>query len=140
MTTGTDPLLLTGGQVLLYARDPARLAAFYGGLGFSERFNRQGEDWTIVEVSLGGFSLGLLSRDYQGKLSGVLPQDGPPQGEVLLWCQDAAAAYHLALSLGAEDIRAPFDLDGRMTVSQVSDPEGNRVKFISPLLAEDLRK
>lgn len=130
---------LTGAQVNLYADDPVALAAFYQGLGMSPgyRYPPQGPAH-IVELKVGGFTLGLLSRQAMTDIAGLpSPRCAGAQAEIVLWCDDAARAHAAALAAGAPALTGCAVYNDRLVGGWLLDPEGNRVKLVSLLTAEE---
>ena len=128
---------LTGAQTNLYADDPEGLARFYAGLGLTERFRHPVEGAPhIVELEVGGFTLGLLDRRTVEALTPLRCPKGPPQAEIVLWCDDAAAAHAAAVAGGAAALTMPRAYNDRLVGGWIADPEGNRIKFVSHLRPE----
>lgn len=124
----------THAQVNLYADDPDALAAFYAGLGLAERFRYPATGPADhVELAVGGLTLGLTRRTALSSLAGLSALSGPPGGEVVLWGEDCGALYAQALALGAVAEAPPRDFQGRLRAAWVRDPQGHRVKLVSPL-------
>jgi predicted enzyme related to lactoylglutathione lyase len=124
--------LAANAQVNIYSDDPESLAAFYGALGLSEkfRFPTTGKP-DQIELSVGSLTLGFTSRAALEKLAGLRTDPGPPQSEVVLWCEDAVALYARTLELGAHPVAAPRVFNGRLQCAWIEDPERNRVKLVS---------
>lgn len=128
---------LTGAQTNLYADDPGSLARFYAGLGLIERFRYPTEGAPhVVELAIGGFTLGLMDRAIVEQLTPLACPRGAPQSELVLWCDDAAEAHAAAVAAGAPSLSAPAIYSGRLLAGWIADPEGNRIKFVSPLRKE----
>jgi len=129
---GPIAMPLTGAQTNLYADDPQALAVFYAGLGLTERFRFPAEGAPhLVEMAIGGFTLGLLDRRVVESVTPLACPKGPPQAELVLWCDDAAATHAAAVADGAPALTLPATYANRLTAAWIADPEGNRVKLVS---------
>ena len=131
----TSHKLFTGSQVNLYADDVQRLTEFYERLGFVEsyRYAPRGEPWH-VEVSGAGLTLGVASITAAREEHQLEVSQAAAAMELVLWCEDADAAYTLALNAGAAPVRPPHDFqDGRLRVGWVTDPVGNPIELVQRL-------
>lgn len=123
---------VSSAQTNLYAEMPERLAAFYSGLGMTETFRFPAAGFPEhIEVTVSGFTLGLTSKEAMLRLAGLQVGSGPPQSEVVLWCEDVENQFARAQELGGRPVRSPQVFNDRILAAWVEDPEGNRVKLVS---------
>jgi lactoylglutathione lyase len=123
---------VSGAQTNIYAEEPERLAAFYIGLGMAERFRYPAAGKPEhIELAVGGFTLGLTSRETMHRLAGVPVTAGPPQSELVLWCANVAGQFSRSLELSGRQVAPPQVFNNRILAAWVEDPEGNRVKLVS---------
>lgn len=123
-------------QVNVYVRDLAASLRFYGEvLGLPETFRtpKQGPP-DHVELRLLDLALGLATRDAVRRDHGLTSGEGPPRGDLVLWVDDADAAYAYLTKHGARSLREPHNFgNGAYTLrsGRVADPDGNPVQVTS---------
>lgn len=121
----TDP------QVILFVADCERAAAFYSHFGFRETFRTTPDAPVKVEMTLGGFGLGLALPEPAAESHGIDPVTTGHRACITLWTEDVDGAYRMALDAGATDHAAPHAfLDGRLRVAFVEDPDGHPVQLV----------
>lgn len=124
----TDP------QVILFVKDCERAAAFYALFGFHETFRAPSGNPVKIELTLGGFGLGLALPGPAAQSHGIDPIAEGHRACVTLWTDDIDGAYALALEGGAEDNAGPHPfLDGRLRIAMVEDPDGLPVQLVQRL-------
>lgn len=125
----------TNPQVNLYAEDVERSVRFYRDLlGFTETFRtpQQGTP-AHVELRLDGLTLGLASIDSLRAVHGVNVSIGPgPRAELVLWTDDADAAFAAMTAKGAAVLSPPHDfLSASLRAAWIADPDGNPVQLVT---------
>lgn len=121
----TDP------QVILFVADCERAAAFYRHFGFRETFRTSPDSPVKIEMTLGGFGLGLALPEPAAESHGIDPVASGHRACITLWTDDVGGAYRMALRAGAGDHAAPHEfLDGRLRVAFVEDPDGHPVQLV----------
>ena len=122
-------------QVILFVVDCERASRFYRRFGFAETFRTPMNRPVKVELSLGGFNLGLALPEPAAVSHGLDPVTVGHRACVTLWTDDVQAAYAMALESGARDNRGPHPfLDGQLLVAFVEDPDGHPVQFVQRLV------
>ncbi len=115
-------------SINLYTRDVSRLAGFYEALGFDETFRTPEKGEPVhVEVTLGGFTIGISSVEAAIDDHGLSPELGGRPIEIVLWTDDVAAAYRSLMAAGAPSLSAPHDFLDHLRAAWVADPDGNPV-------------
>jgi catechol 2,3-dioxygenase-like lactoylglutathione lyase family enzyme len=120
-------------QVNLFCADVDACLAFYSRLGLAEAFRAPATGpIEHVEVEAAGIRIGLTSAQVANALVGLgVDPDSSPSTELVLWCEDADAFYHQAMTAGATSVVAPMDSpDGRLHYAWVRDPDGHQLKFV----------
>jgi catechol 2,3-dioxygenase-like lactoylglutathione lyase family enzyme len=121
-------------QVNIYSADVLRLVEFYRGLGFEETFRTPREGSPIhVELELDGFKVGIAAVTSAVADHGLeLDLSEPGRGmEIVLWTEDADAAYARLTTAGAPALSEPHDwLGGSLRVAWVADPDGNPIELV----------
>lgn len=118
-------------QAILFVADCERAAAFYAAFGFQETFRGPATDPVKIELTLGGFCLGLALAGPAAESHGLTPVISGHRACITLWTDDVDAAHALALEAGAVDLRRPHPfLDGRLRVAFVEDPDGHPVQLV----------
>ena len=114
----------------LFTRDVLRLVRFYEELGFRETY-RYPEKGTPdhVEVDLEGFTIGISGVDAAVAVHGLAPDLGGRPVYILLWTDDADAAYARVTAGGAPSLRAPRDFRSDLRTAWVADPDGNPINL-----------
>jgi catechol 2,3-dioxygenase-like lactoylglutathione lyase family enzyme len=121
-------------QVNLYASDVLRSVDFYRSLGFEETFRTPRDGMPIhVELVLDGFTLGVASVG-SAQTHHALDVDLPRRGrgmELVIWTDDADAAFARLVELGATALSKPHDwLDATLRVAWVGDLDGNPIQLV----------
>lgn len=125
---------ISGAQVNVYADDPEMLPAFYEKLDLIEKFRIPATgNPDQVELPAGNIRLGFARKETLRRLAGLPVEFGPSTTEVVLWCNNSADLYARTLNLGATSVAPPKIFNARICASWVSDPEGNRLKLVSPV-------
>jgi lactoylglutathione lyase len=119
---------------VLYARDVERVAAFYAGLGFEERFRLPDETGAAGFVSLrrGSADLGVTTEAAPRRLAGVEPGPGP-RHELFVYVDDVDATWARLRDAGTKTLREPRDMPWGERIAFVRDPEGNVVTLASAI-------
>ena len=90
-------------QVILFSDDLPRAAAFYEGLGFVETFRTPVEGEPIhVDLALDGYKIGIAAGDSTRDDHGLDPITTSQRAAVILWTDDAAAAFAQLTSAGCD--------------------------------------
>jgi len=131
-------------QVNFYVEDIDAVAGFYRDLlGFAETFRtpRQGRP-VHVELRLDGFTLGLATIESLRNVHGVTAGTdvstgvgtgvgtGSPRAEVVVWTDDADAAFAFLQAKGVRVLSLPHDFLASLRAAWVADPEGNPVQIV----------
>jgi glyoxylase I family protein len=121
-------------QVVLFSENVTRAAAFYEKLGFTETFRVpvQGEP-IHVDLSLDGYKIGVASVASTRDDHGLDPVPEGQRAAVILWSDDAAAAYEHVVGLGAPAIRGPHVWLDRLLIAWIADPDGNPIQIVQAL-------
>jgi predicted enzyme related to lactoylglutathione lyase len=123
---------LTGYQVNLYADDVETAIAFYKALAFDEKYRYPATRYTGARRGSERWSHDwrLLHRRCSRRHGFDVSRDGSSV-EIVLWCDDADAAYAQALAAGATVLREPYDFqNGRLHVARVFDLLGYRLVLV----------
>lgn len=75
-------------QVILFLSDPERSTRFYGAFGFHETFRTFVESPGKIELSLGGFMLGLSTADSAREHHRLEPVTAGHRACITLWTDD----------------------------------------------------
>lgn len=120
-------------QVNIYSENVGRSVDFYRGFGFSETFRtpREGEP-LHVELALDGFKVGIASVSSAVVDHGLeLDLSQPGRGmEIVLWTEDADAAFASLVGAGARPLSEPHDWLESLRVAWVADPDGNPIELV----------
>lgn len=123
-------------QVILFVADCERAGRFYESFGFAETFRTPTDRPVKVELSLGGFNLGLALPEPAAVSHGLDPVTVGHRACITLWTDDVEGAYALALQNGARDNREPHPfLDGQLFVALVEDLDGHPIQFVQRVAA-----
>ncbi len=117
-------------QVILFVGDCERAARFYAGLGFRETFRSSPTDPVKVEMTLGGFMLGLALPGPAAQSHGLTPVTEGDRACVTLWTDDVDAAFAHAVALGGIPRRTPHAFRETLRVAFVNDPDGHPVQLV----------
>ena len=118
--------------ITIYSHDVARLAGFYEGLGFEERFRTPSQGPPVhVEVSLGGLRIGIASVDAAIAHHDLKPDLGGRPVEIVLWTDDTDRDYARLTTDGATPLSPPHTfLEGALRAAWVADPDGNPIQLV----------
>jgi glyoxylase I family protein len=121
-------------QVVLFSENPERAAAFYSNLGFTETFRVPTEGEPIhVDLTLDGYKIGIASVASTREDHGLDPVPKGQRAAVILWTDDAAAAFATLTANGVPGLVAPHEWLGRLRLAWVSDPDGNPIQIVQSL-------
>jgi lactoylglutathione lyase len=121
------------GFVNLYTSDIEASLRFYRDLlGLRETF-RTPKDGTPehVELTLGGFSIGLGSVEAAKRVHGVDASPGSPAMVVVIWTDDVDRAFDDLTSAGTPIVQAPHDTANSNRSALLRDPDGNLVEIVA---------
>ena len=118
-------------QVVLFSRDLSRAAGFYESLGFEEVFRTPSEGTPIhIDLVLDGYRIGLASEASTRNDHGLEPIVEGQRAAVILWTDDAPAAYSRLHEAGATPVKAPEPWLGRLLIAWVQDPDGHLIQVV----------
>ena len=121
--------------VNLYSRDIEAGLRFYRDLlGFRETFRTPTEGVPEhVELTLDGFGLGLGTVEAARRVHGVEAAPGSPAMVVVVWTDDADAAFERLTSQGAPVVQPPHDTGNDNRNALLRDPDGNLVEIVAKI-------
>jgi lactoylglutathione lyase len=117
----------------LYTNDIEAGLRFYRDLlGFTETF-RTPRDGTPehVELKLDGFMIGLGTVDAARRVHGVEATPGSPAMVLVLWTDDADAAYQELTAAGVPAVQPPHGTGNNNRNALLRDPDGNLVEIVA---------
>ena len=117
----------------LYTNDIEAGLRFYRDLlGFTETF-RTPRDGTPehVELKLDGFLIGLGTVEAARRVHGVEATPGSPAMVLVLWTDDADAAYQELTAAGVPAVQPPHDTGNNNRNALLRDPDGNLVEIVA---------
>jgi lactoylglutathione lyase len=117
----------------LYTNDIEAGLRFYRDLlGFTETF-RIPRDGTPehVELKLDGFMIGLGTAEAARRVHGVEAAPGSPAMVLVLWTDDADAAYQQLTAAGVPAVQPPHDTGNSNRNALLRDPDGNLVEIVA---------
>jgi len=117
----------------LYTNDIEAGLRFYRDLlGFTETF-RTPRDGTPehAELKLDGFMIGLGTVDAARRVHGVEATPGSPAMVLVLWTDDADAAYQELTAAGVPAVQPPHDTGNNNRNALLRDPDGNLVEIVA---------
>ncbi|PSL01799.1 glyoxalase/bleomycin resistance protein/dioxygenase superfamily protein [Haloactinopolyspora alba] len=118
-------------QVILFVADCEAAARFYSLFGFEETFRSSPQAPVKIEMTLGGFGLGLALPGPAADSHGIVPVTSGHRACITLWTDDVEGAYAVALREGAADHTGPHPfLDGKLRVAFVEDPDGHPIQLV----------
>ena len=121
-------------QIVLFSRDVERLAAFYEGLGFVERFRVPSTGVPIhVDVALDDYLIGIASIDSTRDDHGLGPVAEGQRAAVVLWTDDTKAAFQDLVERGCPELQPPHVWLGRLLIAWVADPDGHPIQIVQNL-------
>jgi lactoylglutathione lyase len=125
--------VITSGLVNLYTRDIDASVEFYRDvLGLRETF-RTPTDGTPehVEMTAGGFTVGLGTVEAAKRVHGVDSTPGAPAMVVVFWTEDVDTTYAKLVAAGAKKVTEPHDAGNSNRNALVCDPDGNLVELVA---------
>ncbi len=135
MTTGPDTLggVFSTPLVNLYTNDIEAGLCFYRDLlGFEETFRTPREGTPEhVELRLDGFLIGLGTVEAARRVHGVEATPGSPAMVLVVWTDDADAAYQRLMAAGVPSIQPPHDTGNSNRNALLRDPDGNLVEIVA---------
>ena len=117
----------------LYTNDIEAGLRFYRDLlGFTETFRtpRDGPP-EHVELKLDGFMIGLGTAEAARRVHGVEAAPGSPAMVLVLWTDDADAAYQQLTAAGVPAVQPPHDTGNSNRNTLLRDPDGNLVEIVA---------
>jgi lactoylglutathione lyase len=119
--------------VNLYTSDIEAGLRFYRDLlGFEETFRTPTEGVPEhVELTLGGFGLGLGTVEAARRVHGVETAPGSPAMVLVVWTDDVDAAFARLVTAGTPVVQAPHDTGSRNRNALLRDPDGNLVEIVA---------
>jgi catechol 2,3-dioxygenase-like lactoylglutathione lyase family enzyme len=127
----TAPTTFRDPAINIYSHDVMRLVEFYTSLGFRETFRTPDEGSPVhVEVTLGGFTIGIASVEAAIADHGLRPDLGGRPIEIVLWTDSADRDYARVTAAGALSLSSPHDILAHLHVAWVTDPDGNPIQLV----------
>jgi lactoylglutathione lyase len=125
--------MFTTGFVNLYTRDIEAGVRFYRDLlGFTETFRTPTHGTPEhVELSLGGFGIGLGTVEAAMRVHGVDADPGHPVMALVLWTDDIDAAFGRLVAAGTPVVQAPHETGNDNRNALLRDPDGNLVEIVA---------
>jgi len=121
-------------QVVLFSANLPRAVEFYRQLGFTEAFRTPPTGDPIhVDLILDGYRIGIASVESTRNDHGLDPVAEGQRAAVILWTDDATAAYQELVTRGAVPLKAPYEWLGRLLIAWTADPDGNPVQLVQAL-------
>ncbi|WP_084125880.1 glyoxalase/bleomycin resistance/extradiol dioxygenase family protein [Demequina sp. NBRC 110054] len=117
-------------QVILFVGDCERASRFYTALGFRETFRSSPTEPVKVEMTLGGFVLGLALPGPAAESHGLTPVTEGDRACITLWTDDVEAAFAHAVASGGTSRRARHTFRETLLVAFVTDPDGHPVQLV----------
>lgn len=127
--------MVKSGLVNLYTEDIEAGVRFYRDLlGMQETFRtpRAGVS-EHVEMSAGGFVVGLGTVEAAKRVHGVDAMPGSPAMAIVLWTDDVDATFARLVEAGVPVVNGPHDVGNSNRTAQVRDPDGNLVEIVSKI-------
>jgi lactoylglutathione lyase len=135
MTAGPDTLggVFSTPLVNLYTNDIEAGLRFYRDLlGFEETFRAPREGTPEhVELRLDGFLIGLGTVEAARRVHGVEATPGRPAMVLVVWTDDADAAYQRLMAAGVPSVQPPHDTGNSNRNALLRDPDGNLVEIVA---------
>ncbi|HET6532144.1 MAG TPA: VOC family protein [Actinoplanes sp.] len=119
--------------VNLYTNDIEGGLRFYRDLlGFEETFRAPAEGVPEhVELRLNGFTIGLGTVEAANRAHGVAAAPGSPAMAIVVWTDDADAAYGALVAAGVPSVQPPHDTGNNNRNALLRDPDGNLVEIVA---------
>jgi len=135
VTAGPDTLgrVFSTPMANLYTNDIEAGLHFYRDLlGFTETFRTPGDGPPEhVELELDGFMIGLGTVEAARRVHGVEAAPGSPAMVLVLWTDDADAAYQELTAAGVPAVQPPHDTGNNNRNALLRDPDGNLVEIVA---------
>ncbi|MGI8645846.1 MAG: VOC family protein [Nocardioides sp.] len=123
--------MFSGLQINFYVTDVERAVAFYTAIGAFESFRTPRDGTPLhVEVKLAGVTVGLASVAAARDIHGLDVSADAAGAELVLWTDDADAAYAVLVAAGGTTMKAPHDMPNGLRGAWVADPDGNPVEVV----------
>jgi lactoylglutathione lyase len=121
------------GFVNLYTRDIEAGLRFYRDLlGFRETFRTPKEGAPEhVELTLGGFGVGLGTVEAAKRVHGVDASPGTPAMALVVWTDSVDRAFERLVAAGVTAVQPPHDTGNNNRNALLRDPDGNLVEIVS---------
>jgi lactoylglutathione lyase len=125
--------MITSGLVNLYTSDIAASVEFYRDLlGLPETFRTPSDGVPEhVEMTAGGFTVGLGTVEAAKRVHGVDSTPGAPAMAVVFWTEDVDATYGKLVAAGVRAVKEPHDAGNNNRNAVVRDPDGNLVELVA---------
>ncbi|HLN76598.1 MAG TPA: VOC family protein [Nocardioidaceae bacterium] len=125
--------MITSGLVNLYTRDIDASVEFYRDLlGLRETFRTPTAGTPEhVEMTAGGFTVGLGTVEAAKRVHGVDSTPGAPAMVVVFWTEDVDTTYAKLVAAGARKVTEPHDAGNNNRNAVVRDPDGNLVELVA---------
>lgn len=125
--------MFTTAFVNLYTADIEAGLRFYRDLlGFAETFRTPTEGVPEhVELTLGGFRIGLGSVEAARRVHGVDASPGSPAMVLVVWTDDVDQAVDELVAAGTPLVHAPHDTGNNNRNALLRDPDGNLVEIVA---------
>ena len=119
--------------VNLYSRDvPAGVHFYRDLLGFKESFRTPKEGTPVhVELTLGGFGIGLSAVEAAKRVHGVDASPGAPSMAVTVWTHDVDQAFRMLTTAGVPVVQPPHNSSNNNRAALLRDPDGNLVEIVA---------
>lgn len=119
--------------VNLYSRDVEAGLRFYRDLlGFKETFRTPKVGTPVhVELTLGGFGIGLSAVEAAKRVHGVDASPGSPSMAVTVWTYDVDQAFQMLISAGVPVVQPPHNSSNNNRTALMRDPDGNLVEIVA---------
>lgn len=125
--------MITSGLVNVFTHDMNRALDFYGGmLRLSESFRTPPEgEPEHVEMSVGGFVLGLSTTEAAQRVHGLRAEVGQPAMTLVFWVDDVDKTFEAVVRGGSPVVTAPHDAGNNNRNAVVRDPDGTLVELVA---------
>jgi catechol 2,3-dioxygenase-like lactoylglutathione lyase family enzyme len=127
--------MFVNGFINLYTSDIEAGIRFYRDLlGFEETFRTPKEGTPEhVELTLGGFALGLGTVEAAKRVHGVDASPGTPAMVIVVWADDVDAAFERLRSADVPVLQPPHDTGNDNRNALLRDPDGNLVEIVGKI-------
>ena len=125
--------MFVNGFVNVYTGNIEAALHFYRDLlGFRETFRTPKEGTPEhVELRLGDFRIGLSTVEAANRVHGIDASPGSPAMSIVIWADDADAAFETLVSAGSPVEQPPHDTGNNNRNALLRDPDGNLVEIVS---------